>query len=739
MNSMDAKAVERTDRQRQRWAWILGLLAVAGLALGMNRFWGPTAVDAQTSPARSKSGNASAPSTPSASPSLPGKTAPNASGSNSSKSRTVAPAAAVSPAASGQPAAPGKSGLQTTSGSPSAAAAGRVAPGRAAPGGALNGQAGTDATPTDSELKIVALINGEQITRQDLARECVLRFGKEVLESQVNKHLIYQACLQRNIKISEQDVTDEIERIAKKFGLSTDRWLLLLEQERGVGPVEYRSEIIWPALALKALSADQLVVAQDELKKAFESEFGEKVRVRVISVSSRKRAEELWAKAQANPDAFPSMAKDHSEDPSASVMGVIPPIRKNSGVDNLEKAAFKLKPGQISPVVQVANQYMILRCEEHINAVYLAGEQLQAAQSQITEKIREQKMRTAANDLFKKLQTEAKVVNVLNDANLQKQHPGVAALINNKPLTMRELSEECIKRHGKTVLDGEINRKILQMELKRLHRTVDDSDIQEEVARAAESYGYLKEDKRTPDVEGWLKAVTENDNTTIDVYVRDAVWPSAALKKLIGTNVQITEEDVKKGFEANYGERVEIMAIVISNQRQAQQVWEMARDNASESFFGELAQQYSIEPASRANSGRVPPLRRHSGQPVLEDAAFKLKAGELSPILSVGDKFVILKCLGRTKPVVSELTDEVRQELTGDLIEKKLRASMNKEFDRLKEEAQVDNFLAGSSQPGKRSKASSTPDLSGTQNLEIPTPRSATKTPPPPRAGSTKR
>lgn len=727
MKSKDANGVARRERNRQRWAWALGFVAVGSLAVGMSRFWGPTAVDAQSPPTRSAMGNSASNSaaprtTAGATSGKTGGSAPAAPGSaktaTSPASKTVAPAAAKSGPASGKTVAPASATSTTSS-------------------GAGNNPAGN--SPADTELKIVALINGEQITRQDLARECVLRFGKEVLESQVNKHLIHQACLQRNIKITEQDVTDEIERIAKKFGLSTDRWLLLLEQERGVGPLEYRSEIIWPALALKALSAEQLVVSQEEMKKAFESEFGEKVRVRVISVSSRKRADELWAKLQASPDSFPNVAKDHSEDPSASVMGVIPPIRKHSGVDNLEKAAFKLKPGQISAVIQVANQYMILRCEEHINAVYLAGEQLQTAQSQITEKIREQKMRTAANDLFKQLQQEAKVVNVLNDANLQKQHPGVAALINNKPLTMRELSEECIKRHGKTVLDGEINRKILQLELKRLNRTVGDEDIQEEVARAAESYGYLKDDKKTPDVEGWLKAVTENDNTTIDIYVRDAVWPSAALKKLVGTSVQITEEDVKKGFEANYGERVEIMAIVIGNQRQAQQVWEMARDNAGEAFFGELAQQYSIEPASRANSGRVPPLRRHSGQPVLEDAAFKLKAGELSPILSVGDKFVILKCLGRTKPVVSELTAEVRQELTGDLTEKKLRASMNKEFDRLKEEAQVDNFLAGSSQPGKRSKASSTPELGGGQSLELPPARSATKSPPAPRAGSTKR
>ena len=44
----------------------------------------------------------------------------------------------------------------------------------------------------------------------------------------------------------------------------------------------------------------------------------------------------------------------------------------------------------------------------------------------------------------------------------------------------------------------------------------------------------------------------------------------------------------------------------------------------------------------------------------------------------------------------------VKDELQKDLHEKKLRAAMAKEFDRLKETSQIDNFLAGTSQSGKR-------------------------------------
>ncbi|MBI2480766.1 MAG: peptidylprolyl isomerase, partial [Planctomycetia bacterium] len=204
------------------------------------------------------------------------------------------------------------------------------------------------------------------------------------------------------------------------------------------------------------------------------------------------------------------------------------------------------------------------------------------------------------------------------------------------------------------------------------------------------------------DIDTWLKTVTENDSVTVDLYIRDAVWPSVALKQLVGENVEVKDEDLRKGFESNYGERVEVLAIVLTNQRQANEVWDMARHNSTDKFFGELATQYSVEPVSRSNFGKVPPIRKFGGQPIVEEEAYKLEAGQLSGILNVGDKFVILRCLGRTKPVVQDF-NAVKAENYKDIHEKKLRIAMADEFDRLKEAAQVDNFLAGTTQSGRKS------------------------------------
>lgn len=562
--------------------------------------------------------------------------------------------------------------------------------------------AGTNAAaPGNQALQITAVVNGEQITRQALANECLRRYGEETLETMVNKQIILQACKQRGVVISQQDVEDEIQSVAAKFGLSVDRWLTLLETERNVDARQYRADIIWPMLALRQLAAKQVTVTQQELQQAFESEYGAKVKARMIAVTSRDKAEQLLAMAKADPENFAKLAKEHSEDKTtASAYGVIPPIRKHVGDPNLEKVAFALQPGEISQVVQVANQYIILKCEKQIERTYVSGPQLAEIEKQLRTRIHDHKMRVESAGVFQQLQSKSQVLNVLNDQKLQSQYPGAAALVNGQQITMLQLSQECLNRHGKDVLDGEINRKVLAQELRRRNIAVEEQDIDYEVSRAADAYGFLRKDG-SPDIDAWLKEITETEKTTVELYVRDAVWPSVALKKLVQDKVDVTQEDMRKGFESNFGERVEVLAIVLGSQRQATTVWDMARNNPTDQFFGELANKYSIEPSSRANFGKVPPVRKHSGQPQIENEAFRLKPGELSGIVAIGDKFVILRCLGRTEPVVTDF-ELVKDELHKDIKEKKLRIAMAREFDRLKDAAQIDNFLANTSQLGAR-------------------------------------
>ena len=80
-------------------------------------------------------------------------------------------------------------------------------------------------TTTPAAPKPLALVNGAEITADQLAAECLARHGTSVLETLVNRTLIEQACRKAGVTVTPADVTAEIEAMAKRFNVPTDKWL----------------------------------------------------------------------------------------------------------------------------------------------------------------------------------------------------------------------------------------------------------------------------------------------------------------------------------------------------------------------------------------------------------------------------------------------------------------------------------------------------------------------------------
>ncbi|NLE39125.1 MAG: peptidylprolyl isomerase [Pirellulaceae bacterium] len=584
------------------------------------------------------------------------------------------------------------------------------------------------AAPT---MDIVARVNGETLSREDLARECLRHYGRDVLESVISKQLIAMECASRGIQVTQADVNAEVDRMAKHFNFSVQQWYEMIEKERGIRPSQYTNDIVWPTLALRRLAADQLTVSDEELRREYETQYGPSVRARLIACDTPEDAERLRATALANPDDFGRLAKDHSKDPtSAAELGFIPPICMHGGPKEIEEAAFAMKDGEISPVIEIHGQYVILKRESGV-----AGREvpIDKVAAKLRHLIEERKIRRVADEVFSQLQKKAKVENYLNDPD--KRATGIVAVLNGRQITARQLAEVCIERHGKEALEGMINRRMIEQACKKAKIEVTEEDMHEEIARAASVSVKPKADG-TPDVEAWIELVTQQQNISYEVYKHDSVWPSVALRKLVDGRTDVTEEDIEKGFEANYGPRVRCLAIVFADLRQTKRVWELARNEYNRladarkkqiesgmtpreqadqmffdsfgDFFGNLAEQYSRDPGSKNLRGQVPPIRKFGGQPVLEREAFALQPGELSGIIQVDDMYVVLFCQGHTTPENVDLAT-VRDLIVEDLREKKLHQAMADYFQRLQDFSTVDNYLAGTTQSPQRDMDNSRP------------------------------
>lgn len=294
----------------------------------------------------------------------------------------------------------------------------------------------------------IAIVNGESITRERLANECVARHGKEVLDTIIARTLIEQALRNKKIEVTTAEVNSEIDHTATQVA-KTDRetWLRSIEKEKGISPSQYARDIVWPSLALKKLSANRVQVTEADIKDAFESTFGEKLRIRMISVQKQRDAVEIWGRLQTNPNSFEYEAKQHSVDINTRAMGGLypDPLGRHDSPRQLSDSAFaqlvdgdpadknpahKPKDGDITGPIQVAQDFWVIIKREEL----LPGDKSQSLtdkklRDELKKLMFEEKLKKAMADVYNELQDAAGIENILTGVTKPPQ-----AVVNAVPV-----------------------------------------------------------------------------------------------------------------------------------------------------------------------------------------------------------------------------------------------------------------------------------------------------------------
>jgi len=283
------------------------------------------------------------------------------------------------------------------------------------------------ANPSDP----IAIINSEAITRQQLADEVIARKGEEVLETLIARRLIEQALRAKKMEVSQAEVDAEIDNVAGRIaGVGRKAWLETLDKERGISPVQYARDIIYPALALRKLAASKVQVTPDDLRMSYEALYGDKVRCRIIMVDKVQSAKEVWEALRRNPNGFEKLAMDRSMDESSRSLGglVAEPISRHAHPRNVSDSVFrqlvdgdsqdkdpKHKPtdGSFTGPIQVAEAtWAILRREQLIPAQAVDPKD-PAVKKSTYEMIYEVKLKEAMSEFMADLMQQAAIDNKL--------------------------------------------------------------------------------------------------------------------------------------------------------------------------------------------------------------------------------------------------------------------------------------------------------------------------------------
>ena len=120
--------------------------------------------------------------------------------------------------------------------------------------------------PGRAVLKVVAIVNGEEISRQELIQAALKDYGQETLERIISRNILEMACKKAGVTVTEADLRAEVEATAKRFSLTTDQYFQLLERERGISAAQYVADVVWPSVAVDKLVGNEIRPTEEELK-----------------------------------------------------------------------------------------------------------------------------------------------------------------------------------------------------------------------------------------------------------------------------------------------------------------------------------------------------------------------------------------------------------------------------------------------------------------------------------------
>lgn len=265
--------------------------------------------------------------------------------------------------------------------------------------------------PND-ENTVVATVNGEKITKEELYNFLVQSNGKEALDVLIVEKIVRLEAEKENISITDDEIKAEMDEMIESFG-GEDSFNTALEYY-GVSKanIEYDIEM---NLYLEKLLTSVIEITEDEMKAYFEENkdsFAQKeeVKARHILVEDEETALEVKEKLDSGGD-FEELAKEYSTDSSSENGGDLGYFRKGEMVSEFENVAFSLKVGEISEPVKSQFGYHIIKVEDRIEAKEANYED---SKEEVREKIFEQKYPSAYNTWVQEKLQEYNIETFLN-------------------------------------------------------------------------------------------------------------------------------------------------------------------------------------------------------------------------------------------------------------------------------------------------------------------------------------
>ncbi len=286
----------------------------------------------------------------------------------------------------------------------------------------------------------VAVVNGTVITREDFDREMgrvrqqLARSGRpltraqlsgvenSVLENLITNELLYQETERKGIKVGEQAVNEQLNKIKKRFpneeAYKSTRGKMNLSEadiktqiEKGLSIQQLVKQEFSQKINISDKDTRAYYEGNQDMFKRPEEIRASHILIKVDSKSdesqktdSYKKISEIQVKVQGGD--FAALAKEFSQGPSNVKGGDLGFFKRGQMVKPFEKAAFALDPGEVSGIVETRFGYHLIKVfEKNPEAISEYG----AVKDRLKQSLEQQEVQKRMEVYVEGLKTKGKV------------------------------------------------------------------------------------------------------------------------------------------------------------------------------------------------------------------------------------------------------------------------------------------------------------------------------------------
>ena len=287
----------------------------------------------------------------------------------------------------------------------------------------------------------VAVVNGVTISKDTYDRELdffvrraapggqqipdvqMAQMKSEVLESLIDRELLFQESKKKGIQVKSDAVSDQLQKIQQRYPNKEEFQKLLSNMGLTESDVQAQIERGMAIQKLIDKEVTEKIKVSDEETKAFYDKnpqlFQQPEQIKASHIlikvqadapadqkaEARKKIEDVQQKVKKGED-FATLAKTYSEGPSGPKGGDLGYFRRGQMVKPFEEAAFSLKPDETSEIVETQFGYHLIKVDDKKPAKKMTYAEVK---DRLNEHLKKQKTDSEANAYIETLRKDAKI------------------------------------------------------------------------------------------------------------------------------------------------------------------------------------------------------------------------------------------------------------------------------------------------------------------------------------------